>query len=196
LFQPSPQPRPVDGVFRCVYYGTFIRNHGLEYVIEAARILQSDPTVQFELIGQGPERERIMALAESYGLQNVRFIEWMDVEDLVQHVADSDLNLGSFGSTPQALMTMQNKVHESLAMGKAMVNGDSPVMRALLEHGKQIYLCERENGESLAEAIRAVRSDPELRRRLEQGGYEYYQRYLSMQCLGEQLKGYLEEFLG
>lgn len=195
LFRPFTDPRQgADGRFRCVYYGTFIPNHGVQYIVEAARLLQEDPAIQFELIGQGPERNRIVALVQEYGLHNVTFTEWLEVPDLVRRVGTAGVCLGTFGNTPQALMTMQNKIHESLAMGVPLINGDSPVMRSTLTHGEQVYLCAREDPRALADAILALRADEELRSRLAQRGYEFYQQNLSFAALGRRLTGIMEEW--
>jgi glycosyltransferase involved in cell wall biosynthesis len=115
--------------------------------------------------------------------------------DLVQKVACADLLLGTFGVTPQALMTMQNKIHEGLAMRVPVINGDSPVMRDVLSQGETIYLCERENPASLADAIRTLQRDPELRAKIASQGYEFYQNHLSFRHLSVVLVSYLKEIL-
>jgi glycosyltransferase involved in cell wall biosynthesis len=195
VFKPATQQARPENAFGCVYYGTFIPNHSVETIIRAADLLRSDPEIQFELIGQGPEKAKARQLAHELGLENVRFVDWMDVESLIAEVGQSELCLGTFGKTPQALMTMQNKIHECLAMAKPLINGDSPVMRALFQHGEQIYLCPREDPQALAQAIRALKGNPALREKLARQGYAYYQEHLSFERLGQQLAGYLEEIV-
>jgi glycosyltransferase involved in cell wall biosynthesis len=195
VFKPAIREARPNKAFRCVYYGTFIPNHSVETIIRAADLLKSEPEIQFELIGQGPEKEKARHLTRECGLENVTFIDWMDVESLIAEVGQSDLCLGTFGKTPQALMTMQNKIHECLAMAKPLVNGDSPVMRALFQHGEQIYLCQREDPQALAQAIVALKGNPELREKLARQGYTYYQEHLSFDRLSQQLLAYLEEIV-
>jgi glycosyltransferase involved in cell wall biosynthesis len=196
LFKPLECPEKDSAHFVCLYYGTFIRNHAPEVIVEAARLLSGDPSIRFEMIGRGPLREKSVALAKTYGLNNLIFSDWMDVEELVQRAACTDVLLGTFGITPQALMTMQHKIHEGLAMAKPIINGESPVMRSTLQHGETIYLCERQNPRALADAILALRDDPQLRSHLAQQGYKFYQENLTLQRTGVKLKEHLYEVAG
>jgi glycosyltransferase involved in cell wall biosynthesis len=192
VFKPQP---PVNGIgeeFCCLYYGTYIPNHGVKYIVEAARLTAAeDRSISFEMIGNGPDLEACKELAREYGLTNIHFIEWLDIPALVEHIARADAILGTFGNTPQANMTMQNKIHEGLAMAKAVINGDSPVMRQTLRHGEEIYLVPREDACSLADAIIALRIDPVLRDRIARQGHQYYQEHLSFDRIGMLLKKYL-----
>jgi glycosyltransferase involved in cell wall biosynthesis len=195
IFKPIQHIDRLDGKFHCLYYGTFIPNHGVQYIIEAARMLADDNTIQFELIGTGPCRAQIDQMVKDYGLTNVTLINWMDEETLTRKVASAEVCLGTFGKTPQSLMTMQNKIHEGLAMAKPVINGDSPVMRSTLKHGKQIYLCERENAKSLVDAIQTLKDQPRLRDEIALKGYEYYKNHLSINQTGMDLRKYLLELL-
>ena len=195
IFKPLAHIPDPQGIFHCLYYGTFIPNHGVQFIIEAARLLADDKTIQFELIGTGPCRAQIDEMVKDYALSNVTLIDWMDVEGLTQKAAAADVILGTFGKTPQSLMTMQNKIHEGLAMGRPVINGDSPVMRSTLEHGVNVYLCERENARSLADAIRFLKDQPLLREEIGRQGLEYYQKHLSLEQTGVELSKYLQDLL-
>jgi glycosyltransferase involved in cell wall biosynthesis len=69
VFHPMDVEGHADG-FKVVYYGTFIPNHGVRYIIEAARMLQDEPDIHFELIGGGPTKAQALNLARDYGLDN------------------------------------------------------------------------------------------------------------------------------
>jgi glycosyltransferase involved in cell wall biosynthesis len=192
VFQPCPDPAPA-GPFKVLYYGTFIPNHGVEYIVEAARILQPNPSIQFELIGSGPELPRMRAMVEEYELQNVTFIDWLAQEELVRRACRADVCLGAFGTTPQSLMTVQNKIYEGLAMRKPVLNGDSPAVRQALAHGEHIYLCERANPAALAHAILALQEDPALRERLAHQGFDKFCQTFSIAQLGRLYAVHLRE---
>ena len=187
IFKPLPNPRKDDAQFICLYYGTYIPNHGVPIIIEAAKILADHPEIHFELVGMGPDRPVAEQLAQTYQLSNVTFSDWLEKDALVSKIAESDVILGTFGSTPQALLTMQNKIHEGLAMAKPVINGDSPTMRVLLKHMEEIYLCGRNDPQALVNAIICLYGQPELRLKIAWQGYAFYQKNLKYDTLSEQL---------
>ena len=191
-FQPQSQPKD-RGHFQCLYYGTYIPNHGVQYIVEAARLLADQPSIQFKLIGTGPDKKQIEALVRQYGLNSVQFYDWMSKNDLIQAIGRADLVLGTFGTTPQALMTMQNKIFEGLAMAKPVINGDLPQMRKTLIHGENIYLCERESPRAIADAILTLYHNDQLRQQIAQNGYAFYQENFSFDKLGAKFANILRE---
>ena len=103
--------------------------------------------------------------------------------------------LGVFGTTPQSLMTIQNKIYEGLALAKAVITGDSRTVREAFVHGKHVYLCDRASPQALAEAVRVLREDAELRCNLAQGGYGLYQARFSLERNGERYAAHLRELV-
>lgn len=161
--------------FRALYHGTFIPNHGVPYIIETARILRRRSDIHFELVGDGPQRALAEQMVRDYDLQNVSFVGWLDKESLAQRIAAADLCLGTFGNTPQSLMTVQNKIYEALAMRRPLITGDSPAIRELFTPSEHLLVCARDNPRSLAEQILRLRHDPALAERLATQGGDYYQ---------------------
>jgi len=180
-------------VFQVLYYGTFIPNHGVPYIIEAARCLINQADIRFELIGDGPDMARAVALAQEYRLTNVVFTAWMPQAELIHHIAAADVCLGAFGDTPQSLMTVQNKIYECMAMGKTVITGDSPAVRSAFTHTQQIYLVDREECTALAEAIVVLRGNPALCQELAKGGYTVFKTHYTLLALGARYKNHLAE---
>jgi glycosyltransferase involved in cell wall biosynthesis len=193
VFLPASVPIKVDNFFHVIYYGTFIPNHGVIYIIEEARLLQKDPAIQFELIGDGPELETAVQLVEQYGLSNVTFVKWLEQQYVAQRVIQADVCLGAFGITPQSMMTIQNKIYEGLAMAKPVITGDSPAVRESFEDGISICLVERTNPGALAEAITRLKSDPDLRTMLATNGHSLFLENYSIAHLGILFKQHLLE---
>ena len=117
----------------------------------------------------------------------------MDQGALVESVGRADLCLGAFGTTPQSVMTVHNKIYEALSMRLCVVTGDSPSIRRAFRDRQEIWLCRRDDPESLAEAITVLRTDPALRASLAEQGHEAFQKGYTISRLGaiylEHLRG-------
>jgi glycosyltransferase involved in cell wall biosynthesis len=195
IFKPCQSQRQETGSFNILYYGTFIPNHCVETIIEAANLLKTQPDIYFELAGDGPTREPAQQLAATYNLTNVTFSGWVERDLLPRKIAGSDVVLGVFGLTPQSLMTIQNKIYESLAVGSALISGHSPTVRDAFTDGHHLLLVERGNPSALAEAIMTLYDQPALRTRLALAGCERVQEAFSLKPLGVQFRRRLETLL-
>jgi glycosyltransferase involved in cell wall biosynthesis len=195
IFFPLPHSTSVDGKFRILYSGTFIPNHGVMYIVEAAKLLGDEPLILFEFIGNGPELEKAHQFVINNRMTNVYFTEWMEKDQLPQHISQADVCLGAFGTTPQSLMTVQNKIYEAIAMGKPLISGDSPAIRQVFIHGQHIYLCDRASGKSLADAILALFGDSALRERIARNGYHLYKEKYDLLHNGKLFTTHLGEIV-
>jgi glycosyltransferase involved in cell wall biosynthesis len=188
LFTPS---REVDhehiDLCRVLYYGSFIPNHDVMKIAQAAKMLINESELQFEFIGDGLEKPLVEAYIDENQLANIHLFGWMNQEELLQHIAEADICLGAFGKTPQSLMTVQNKIYECLAMGKPVITGDSPAVRTLLP-SDCVVLCSRDNPGEIAEAILDLKQDPLKRASLSQNAIAVFNEHFSIGRLGERLK--------
>lgn len=197
----SSSASPVTGTkslrekLQIIYAGTFIPNHGVPTIVEAAKLLADDPTIHFRMIGQGPDLALAQQLAAAAQLTNLTFIPWLEQRELLAQLAQADLCLGVFGTTPQSLMTVQNKIYEALALGKPVLSGDGPAVRQALISGEEIYLCARQDAAALAAAIRQLQADPALCQRLATQGQARFQRDYTTAALGERFKAHLREVM-
>ncbi|MCA9866218.1 MAG: glycosyltransferase [Anaerolineae bacterium] len=187
VFHPRPVQPPLDH-FRVTYHGGYLPSHGMDAILGAAALLRDDENVRFHFYGSGPEKERIVRLADEWALPNVTFHGFVSQDELLDSLAQAHVCLGVFGTTRQAQFTIQNKVWEGLAMGRAVVSGDSPTIRAALADRQEVYLIERDDPAALAAALRALRDDPAWRERMAAAGHTRYLAGNSIAAVGRQMK--------
>lgn len=147
---------------RVLFYGQFIPLHGAPTIVEAARLLRDEP-VEWLMIGRGQESGRIRAMLEEDPLPRLRWLEWVEYERLVEHIAGADLCLGVFGSSEKAGSVIPNKVFQVIAAGKPIITRDSPGIRELLDHDPPcVYLIPASDSTALAATIKehAARQRP------------------------------------
>lgn len=197
LFDPALSARAAHDPahFRVLYYGTFIPNHGVAYIIEAACLLADQPTIFFEFVGDGPQLALAQELARSHGLRNVAFSGWVEKDVLAERIAAADVCLGAFGTTPQSLMTVHNKIYEAMAMARPVITGSSPAVRETLSDGEQIFLCDRREPRSLADLLLRLRDCPELAAQVAQQGRHYFETHCSVDQTSAKFAGHLRELV-
>jgi glycosyltransferase involved in cell wall biosynthesis len=194
VFHPRPLSPP-DDQFRVTYHGGYLPSHGMDAILGAAAVLRDLPEVQFHFYGSGPEKARIVGQAEALALPNVTFHGFVSQDELLDSLAQAHVCLGVFGTTRQAQFTVQNKVWEGLAMGRPVVSGDSPTIRAALKDRQEVYLIERNSPQALASSLCELRDNPQLREQIAAAGHRCYLAGNSTAAIGRQMKEALEAVL-
>jgi glycosyltransferase involved in cell wall biosynthesis len=185
LFSPSdsgPLRRNLnaEGKFVVSYIGTLGLAHGLQTVITAAENLQkTEPDVLFLLVGEGADRERILELAESKNLRNVRFVPQQPREKIPAYIAASDACLVLLKKSDVFKTVIPTKMLEFMSCGRPVILGVNGQAREILEQcGGGIYV-EPENPVALCEAIQKLQQQDFLRNSMGRNGREYIVQNLS-----------------
>lgn len=109
------------------YAGTIGLAQGLDTVLDAALLLKDLPEVQFVLVGDGIDLERLKTLSTSSGLKNVKFLGRQPMKLMPALYALSDMLLVHLRDDPLFRITIPHKTLTYLASGKpvlAAVEGD------------------------------------------------------------------------
>ncbi len=182
------------GKFLVHFHGEYAPFHGVRHIIKAAHLLR-DEDVVFQIIGTGITYEADRRLAEELEVQNIRFIDWVQFEELADYMARADVCLGIFGENERTLRVTTNKVIEAIAVRKPLITGRNEPVQELLTHGESVFLCERGDPDSLAAAILTLKKDRDLRERIARGGYEVFTRHCTTGILGGAFTRIAEELL-
>lgn len=193
----GPSPVGEGNPFRIVYFGQYIPLHGVNYIVEAAKILEEDPDIRFELVGDGQTYGEASSLAERLQVKNVTFHRtWLSPEDLIaDYIITADVCLGAFGDSPKARRVVPIKVFVALAMGKPVITGDSPAAREMLTHGTDAILCEMADPGALAQAILLLKRNRPLREKIAKEGCVSFQNKFSSRVIGATVKDHLAKVI-
>lgn len=139
---------------RVLFYGQFIPLHGIETIIEAARLMSGEP-VYWHLVGRGQEAARIQGLLDQQPLPSLRWDAWVPYDQLHGLIEEADVCLGIFGTSGKAASVIPNKVFQILAVGKPLITRDSTAIRELLHHTPPcVSLVPPGDPAALAQAVR------------------------------------------
>jgi colanic acid biosynthesis glycosyl transferase WcaI len=182
LFKPLPSTATdalrrdlgVESKFLVCYVGTMGMAHGLETILDAAAILRrQEPDVLFLLVGEGAEKQRIKALAESRGLTNVKFLDQQPREKIPALILASDACLVLLKKTDVFKTVIPTKMLEFMSCERPVILAVEGQARQIVEEAGAGLAIEPENAGSLAQAIMQLSSNPELRKTLGQKGRVY-----------------------
>jgi glycosyltransferase involved in cell wall biosynthesis len=172
------------GDFTVLFYGSFIPLHGIEHIIGAAERLQArDDEIRFALCGAGQTSSAMRRLAQSRRISNLEFLRPRPLSGLRKLICDSDLCLGIFGTGSKARAVIPNKVFDALACRRPVITADTPAVRESLAHAENVWLCRGGDADALAEAITAMKADPDTRERIAAAGHELFKRRFSLDAL-------------
>lgn len=164
----EPDGPAAEGPLRVVFYGSFTPLHGATVIGEAIALLAAeDGSIGFTMVGRGQDYEDTRAAAGPAAAAT--WIDWIDPADLPRVVADHDVCLGIFGTTPKAQRVVPMKVFGGAAAGCAVVTSDTaPQRRALGEAGSFVPAGDPE---ALAEILRTLAASPERTDALRRAAY-------------------------
>ena len=161
----------LQGKFVVCYVGTMGMAHGLQTVIEtAAQLRRSDPLVSFLLVGEGAEKETIKALARSRDLDNILFVDQQDRERIPDFICASDACLVNLRKTELFKTVIPTKMLEFMSCSRPVVVAVDGQARQIIEEANAGIFVEPEQSPELADAIRRLASDADLRARLGSNG--------------------------
>lgn len=193
VFFPKETKKETDQ-FRVHFHGKFIPLQGVPYIIEAAALVEKEGII-FHIIGRGQDYKKVRELAEKRGVRNIEWIDRVPYNELAVYMQRADMCLGVFGDTEKTLRVIPNKVYEAVAMAKPLITADTPAIRELFTHKKDIYLCEKANAQSIADAIVELKENTALRNEIAKGGHEVFQKNAATKIIGNLVKSVFESLI-
>jgi glycosyltransferase involved in cell wall biosynthesis len=181
LFEPNWVPTEP---FTCLFVGKLIPLHGLETILEAARLA---PELLFRVVGSGQLDPLLDARTA-----NVEHVPWVEYELLPGELQRAGCALGVFGTSSKASRVIPNKAFQALACGTPLVTADTPAARELLVDGVSALLVPPGDAGALADAVRSIAADPGLAANLSAAGLATYRELASEAVLGARWRSLLE----
>lgn len=182
--------------FRVFFYGKFTPLQGVPVIIRAAAQVQRlNPRIRFEIVGSGQLSSEVERISREQGVTNTEFIPWVAYEELPRHIEKADVCLGIFGETEKTDRGIPVKVYDALAMGKAVITGDTPAARELLVQDVNALLCPTGDPEALAQAILRLHDHPDLRSRIAAGAAQTFQDKCTQDLIGHDLLRHFQKLV-
>lgn len=180
LFHPHAEPMEIrktlraEAKFIVSYIGTMGLAHGLETVLEAASQLQpAAPDVLFLFVGEGAEKQKIVAGARDRSLNNVCFVDQQRRENTPSYICASDVCLVPLRKSELFSTVLPSKMLEFMACARPVILGVDGLARRIVQEANAGIVVEPENATALAEVIKRLAADPVLRAAFGRNGRRY-----------------------
>jgi len=189
LFKPAGVKRDFksETLYKVVFCGKFTPFHGIEIILAAAVILEDDPNIKFELIGDGQLFEKLAADAKKKNLRNVHFAGWVPYLEFSNHFCRADVCLGVFGNTEKSNRVIPNKIFQALATRKPVITARAQAVEELLTDMESVYFVTPGDAEELAHAIITLKNDAELADKIAANGYRVFSENANLDCVSRDL---------
>jgi colanic acid biosynthesis glycosyl transferase WcaI len=176
------------------YAGTLSVSQGLLSIVEAARLLKERQDIEFFIVGDGVEKDAMVAKAEEYSLEHIRFLPMQTKSVYPLVVASSDVGLVTLNAkvttpvVPSKILSMMAAARPVLA--SMPLDGDAPKLIAVAKCGICIG---PENPSELAEKIAFMAEHREACEAFSEAGRAYVVEHFSLERVLEEVEGIVGE---
>lgn len=174
-----------DGKTIAIYLGTHGYAQGLGTVLEAAKLLEDDPSIHIAFIGEGADKPAIMAEATTMGLGNVSFHPQQPKERVPALYEGADMCLVPLKGGGVFSGTYPSKIFEAMAMQcPILLSVEGMAAELIAESGGGLAL-PPESPQKLADAIRQLATSPEKRAEMGKKGRAFVLAHYARKTIAE-----------
>ena len=171
------------------YAGTLGMSQGLLSVIDAANIVKDREDIEFFMVGDGIEKQKMMQRAKEHGLKNVRFLGMQPLSAYPYVVASSDVQLVTLNKNVKTPV-VPSKILSTMAAARPVLasmplDGDAP---KLIEKSECGICVGPEDPETLAEKIVYLSQNRDICEKFGKSGRDYIVKNFSLNKVIEEIE--------
>lgn len=184
------------GRFVAMYAGAHGLANGLEQLIEVALALRAHPEVLIVAIGDGPQREALMARTRALELENLWWLPAIPYTQMPAHMAAADAGLVILREISTFRTVYPNKLFEVMAAGRPVISNIQGQVSALLERAQAGVSVPGQDTQALAAAILGLAKDRGRAKGLGVNGRAYVMEHFNREQIAVDYLGALSALVG
>lgn len=199
LRQPLALPGIGPGDFVAGFTGAHGVANGLDAVLDAAAVLlrRGDPRIKIAFIGDGREKERLVARARSEGLVNCLFYPPVSKTDLAAVTASLGCGLMILRDLPAFYYgTSPNKFFDYIAAGIPVLNNYPGWLAEMINRERCGVVVPSNDPAAFAEALQNLAADPATCRGMGIAGRNLAEREFARESLATRFAEWLHQHAG
>jgi len=151
----------LEDKFLVGYIGTHGMAHSLDFILDCAADV-CDEEIHFLFIGDGAEKERLVALAEKRNMQNVVFVDPVSKQEVPDYLAAVDVSLVPLKKSDTFKTVIPSKIFEAAAMELPILLGVEGQAQQIIEKYDAGVCFEPENKADFLEKLSILKEDKAL----------------------------------
>lgn len=186
-----PIPPVIDGCVDLISAGRLVEKKGLCYALQAvARLVRMGRNVHYSIIGDGPERARLEALAAELGIaDHVTFHGWRTHTEISALLAKAHIFLAPCQTAADGNQDAPvNTLKEAMAIGLPVIASRHGGIPELVQDGVSGSLVPERNAEALATAIDRMLANPDDWHNIVREGRAAVEKLYDMERLNDDLE--------
>lgn len=178
--------------FFLLYAGIIGHAQGLEVILKAAEIMMDRP-IHFAIVGDGPEKPKLIEMAAKKGLRNVHFYPNVEKRKIPSLIKTCDAYIVPLKKLDLFKGAIPSKLFEPAVLGKPILLGvDGEARTLFIEQGNTGLYFEPENSNELSSQILKLSADQKLAETLGNNGTAYVKKYFDRNHIHAKLLESLE----
>lgn len=165
-----------NDVFDLVFAGNVGPAQSVETIVEAANLLKQNKNIFFHIVGDGLSREICENMVKRYGLNNIKFYGYHNVEKMNEFYDLADAFLITMVDNEVVNSTLPAKVQSYMAAGKPIIGAISGEVKEVIEDANCGLCCESLDYKELANIIEMMETDKKQQTIFSKNSLNYYKK--------------------
>lgn len=179
LFKPNNKTQKKRNNLKVGYIGTLSLIHGVEIIIKTALLLK-DYNIEFHIIGDGVERQKIIRMIKKEKINNVFIHDPVPKPEVPKVINNIDIGLVTVKNLKFCEGTVPAKMFEYWACAKPIILAVKGEAEEIAKQAKGAICIQPENAHEMFMAIIKLKDDKKLRLRLGKNGRKHVQNNSSI----------------
>ncbi|MHA6727089.1 glycosyltransferase family 4 protein [Chryseobacterium sp. A301] len=148
--------------FKIIHFGSLGIANGADTIIESAKILKDDNSIEFLFVGGGSTEAQLIEECRLNELNNVKFLGKFSMSETSAIVNIADASIISFKNLPILYTNSPNKLFDSLSAGKPIIVNSAGWTKDIAEEFNCGVYVNPEKPQDLVEKIKYLQNHPEV----------------------------------
>lgn len=178
------------------YIGTISDYEGIEYILECLKLLNTQHSVRFVMIGDGIYKDTILTMIKDMKISNrVVYMSKMPAHEVIKYYNVFDMVAYPRKDNCLCQSTSSYKVFEAMSMGLPIIVSELDAWKEIIKDNETGLYYEPDNEQNLLGKLIKLIEDPELRQRLGENARKWVMENREWKHMGRLMRGIYERVL-